>query len=56
MAEENLAQLSDDDLRITYLRLANSDDAWFSGKAARAEKYLEELRKRKVELYPKEAI
>lgn len=45
---------TDDELRQAYLSLANSDDAWFSGKAARADEIKKELDRRGVPLYPKE--
>lgn len=42
---------ADEELRIDYLSLVNSDDAWFSGKNDRAEKIKEELDRRGVAIY-----
>ena len=51
-SSEDLSKVSDEELRMAYLSLVNSDDAWFSGKDAKAQKYKAELDRRGAELYP----
>ena len=51
-SSEDLSNVSDDELRQAYLSMVNSDDAWFSGKDAKAQKYKAELDRRGAELYP----
>ena len=51
MERTNLEEKTDEELRIGYLSLVNSDDAWFSGKNDRAEKIKEELDRRGVAIY-----
>ena len=51
-SSEDLSKVSDDELRQAYLSMVNSDDAWFSGKDAKAQKYKAELDRRGAELYP----
>lgn len=49
---EDVSALTDDQLRSAFLRLANSDDAWFSGRDAASRKYKDELDRRGAKLYP----
>lgn len=51
-SSEDLSKVSDGELRMAYLSLVNSDDAWFSGKDAKAQKYKAELDRRGAALYP----
>lgn len=51
-SSEDLSKVSDDELRQAYLSMVNSDDAWFSGKDAKAQKYKAELDRRGAKLYP----
>lgn len=51
-AARDLSKVSDEELRQAYLSMVNSDDAWFSGKDAKAQKYKAELDRRGAELYP----